>query len=138
MYKTLKVSTNERGTAIAQVNIPDRKSGRYLIRITDPVSGHSTGRTAYFFRNWWSNSSKGNSEAATMLVFNSDKEKYNVGDVAEITFPSGAEGNALISVVNGAEVLETQWVKTNKGQTKARITITPEMSPNVFVNISLV
>ena len=137
LYKTLKVSTNERGTAIAQVNIPDRKSGRYLIRITDPVSGHSTGRTAYFFRNWWSNSSKGNSEAATMLVFNSDKEKYNVGDVAEITFPSGAEGNALISVENGAEVLETQWVKTNKGQTKARITITPEMSPNVFVNISL-
>tara|TARA_B100000809_G_scaffold179903_1_gene177524 strand:- start:9679 stop:15216 length:5538 start_codon:yes stop_codon:yes gene_type:complete len=137
LYKEFEISTNIRGTGIVNIKIPDRSSGRYLIRITDPVSGHSTGRTAYFFRNWWSNSSGGNSESATMLVFNSDKEKYNVGEVAELTFPSGSAGNALISVENGSEVLETQWVKTIKGQTTARITITPEMSPNVFVNISL-
>lgn len=137
LYKEFEISTNSRGTGIANIKIPKNRRGRYLIRITDPVSGHSTGRTAYFFRNWWSNSSEGNSESATMLVFNSDKEKYNVGEVAEVTFPSGTIGNALISVENGSEVLETQWVKTEKGQTTAKITITPEMSPNVFVNISL-
>ena len=137
LYKEYEISTNNQGTGTTNIKIPDDKSGRYLIRITDPLSGHSTGRTAYFFRNWWSNSSGGNSQSATMLVFNSDKGKYSVGEVAELTFPSGNAGNALISIENGSEVLETQWVKTQKGQTIARITITPEMAPNAFVNISL-
>ena len=137
LYKEFEINTDSGGTGIANIKIPDANSGRYLIRITDPVSGHSTGRTAYFFKDCWSKASGGNSASATMLVFNSDKEKYNVGDIAEITFPSGTIGNALLSVENGSEVLETQWVKTQKGQTTAKITITPEMSPNVFVNISL-
>ncbi|MEI6866518.1 MG2 domain-containing protein [Flavicella sp.] len=137
LFREFEISTSSRGTGLVNINIPNDKNGRYLIRITDPVSGHSTGRTAYFFRDWRSNSSGGNSESATMLVFNSDKEMYKVGDVAEITFPSGTEGNALVSIENGSKVLETQWVKTKKGQTTAKFTITPEMAPNVFVNISL-
>lgn len=136
LYKSFKINTDLRGTGVANIKIPDSKSGRYLIRIKDPVSGHATGRTAYFFRDWWSNS-EGSSESATMLVFNSDKEFYNVGETAEITFPSSSVGNALVCVENSSEVLETQWVKTIKGQTKVSIPITADMTPNVFVNISL-
>jgi uncharacterized protein YfaS (alpha-2-macroglobulin family) len=136
LYKSFKINTDKRGVGIANVKIPDSRSGRYLIRIKDPISGHATGRTAYFFRDWWSNS-EGNSESATMLVFNSDKESYNVGENAEITFPSGSEGHALVSIENSSEVLQTQWVKTVKGQSKVSIAITADMTPNVFVNISL-
>jgi len=137
LFKSFKISTGANGTGVLDLKIPDNNSGRYLIRVVDPISGHATGRTAYFFRDWWSNSSNKNSESATMLVFSSDKEKYNVGETATITFPSGTAGNALISVENSTEVLETQWVKTQKGQTTATIPITAAMTPNVYINISL-
>lgn len=72
-----------------------------------------------------------------MLVFSADKENYNVGETAKITFPSGTQGRALISVENGSEVLSYKWVMTTQGETTVNIPITPEMAPNVFVNISL-
>ena len=72
-----------------------------------------------------------------MLLFSADKEKYNVGEEAFITFPSGSDGHALISVENGTEVLATHWIETKKGETKAAIKITKEMAPNIYVNISL-
>src|SRR5690606_8601318 len=66
-----------------------------------------------------------------------DKEHYNVGETAKITFPSGSEGRALISIENGTEVLNYHWVKTQPGNTTFNIPITSEMAPNVFINISL-
>ncbi|MGB2272862.1 MAG: alpha-2-macroglobulin family protein [Flavicella sp.] len=138
LYKSFKVSTNFKGEAKVNINIPNTNSGRYLIRIKDPVSGHATGRTAYFFKDWWSNSGAKNSDAATMLVFNADKEKYNVGEVAKISFPSSKTGKALLTIENSSQVIQSQWVETQNGQTTVAIPITSEMTPNIFVNISLV
>ncbi|MDC0009367.1 MG2 domain-containing protein [Winogradskyella sp.] len=131
------VDTDTNGKASFKLNIPESDRGRYLIRVVDPVSGHATGRTAYFYKNWWSNSASGDKEAAKMLVFSTDKDKYNVGDTAKLTFPSGSEGRALVSIENGTEVLQHQWVKTKPGETTIDISVTAEMAPNVFINISL-
>lgn len=136
-YLTSTISTNSKGEGSFKLHIPENDRGRYLIRIIDEKSGHATGRTAYFYKNWWQNSSSGDKEAAKMLVFSADKEKYNVGETAKITFPSGSGGRALISIENGTKVLETKWVKTTKGTTSVNIPINKNMSPNVFVNISL-
>ncbi|GAL88906.1 alpha-2-macroglobulin family protein [Jejuia pallidilutea] len=136
-YMSLKVNTNANGKANFNIKIPDNDRGRYLIRISDPVSGHATGRTAYFYKNWWQKAPSSDKEAAKMLVFSADKENYNVGEVAKVTFASGSEGRALVSIENGTEVLDYNWVKTNKGETTVDIPITKEMAPNVFVNISL-
>lgn len=136
-YKTQKINTNTNGKAQLHINIPDDERGRYLIRIVDPVSGHATGRTAYFYKNWWQKAPSNDKEAAKMLVFSSDKETYNVGETAKVTFASGNEGRALISIENGTEVLDTKWVKTKRGETTVDIPVTKEMAPNVFVNISL-
>ncbi|MGJ8591640.1 MAG: alpha-2-macroglobulin family protein [Aquaticitalea sp.] len=136
-YLDRKVNTDANGKGKFNIKIPENERGRYLIRITDPKSGHATGRTAYFYKNW-SNSAPGNDkEAAKMLVFAADKEQYHVGQTATIKFPSGNEGRALVSVENGSEVLSYKWVKTTQGETTVKIPITKEMSPNVFVNISL-
>lgn len=133
-----KIKTAANGKTTFNLNIPDEESGRYLIRIIDPKSGHATGRVAYFYRNWWSRAGAGgDAESAKMLVFSADKEKYNVGETATITFPSGSEGRALLSIENGTEVLGTQWIETKKGETQATIPITKEMAPNIYVNISL-
>ena len=134
--KSVKVNTNPKGKGSFKLNIEDHNRGRYLIRITDPVSGHSTGVIKYFYKNWYGGNSV-DKEAAQMLVFSTDKEAYQVGETAKLSFPSGHEGRALISIENGSEVLQHQWVKTQKGETKVEIPITKEMAPNVFLNISL-
>ena len=131
------IHTNTQGKASFTLNIPENKGGRYLIRIYDPKSGHATGRTTYFYRNWWRSPEGSGGQSANMLLFATDKEKYNVGETAHITFPSGASGRALISVENGSEVVEQRWVKTAKGETKLDLPITASMAPNVFINISL-
>ncbi|WOD45147.1 alpha-2-macroglobulin family protein [Hwangdonia lutea] len=136
-YLSKKINTDANGKSTLNINIPDNDRGRYLIRVIDPVSGHATGRTAYFYKNWWSNSSSGDKEAAKMLVFSADKETYNVGETAKITFQSGSEGRALVSIENGTEVLDYKWIKTQQGETTVNVPVTPEMAPNVFVNISL-
>ena len=136
-YKTFKITTNSKGKGSFKINIPEEDRGRFLIRVIDKKSGHATGRTAYFYKNWWQNSTSGDKEAAKMLVFSADKEKYNVGETAKITFPSGSKGRALISIENGTKVIETKWVETKKGTTSVEIPINKNMAPNVFVNISL-
>ncbi|WP_431133995.1 alpha-2-macroglobulin family protein [Psychroserpens mesophilus] len=132
-----KASTDATGKTSFTIKIPENDRGRYLIRIYDPVSGHATGRTAYFYKNWSGFSAGNDKEAAKMLVFASDKETYNVGETATITFPSGHEGRALVSIENGSDVIDYKWVKTTQGETKVEIPITSEMAPNVFLNISL-
>ncbi len=136
-FTSSTVNTNAKGEASFNINVPDDESGRYLIRVYDKESGHATGRIAYFYRNWWQRNSGNNKEAAKMLVFAADKETYIIGEEAKVTFPSGTEGRALISIENGTEVLSTTWVKTQKGETTASIPITKEMTPNVYINISL-
>ncbi|GAA4305154.1 alpha-2-macroglobulin family protein [Aestuariibaculum suncheonense] len=136
-YLDQKINTDANGKTHFTLNIPESERGRYLIRVIDPVSGHATGRTAYFYKNWNQTAPSSDKEAAKMLVFSADKETYNVGETARITFPSGTEGRALISIENGSEVVSYQWIKTTQNETTVNIPITPEMAPNVFINISL-
>ncbi|TYC13425.1 hypothetical protein ES677_06750 [Bizionia gelidisalsuginis] len=131
------VNTDAKGKASFKINVPETESGRYLIRVFDPKNGHATGRTAYFYKNWWSKQPSGDKEAAKMLVFAADKEKYNVGETAKITFPSGTAGRALVSIENGTDVLDYKWVETEHGETVVNIPVTKNMTPNAFVNISL-
>src|SRR5699024_1264521 len=93
-YKDFEVTTNDRGKAHFNLNIPDEERGRYLIRVKDEESGHATGRTAYFYKNWSQNPGNANADNAEMLVFSADKNTYAVGETAKITFPSGSGGNA--------------------------------------------
>jgi len=135
--KSFTINTDSNGKASFKVNIPDEEGGRYLIRIYDPKGKHATGRTAYFYKNWWQRPAGSDPQAAKMLVFSSDKEQYEVGETAKITFPSGTSGRALISIENGTEVLDQIWIKTQKGETTTDIPISKAMAPNVYVNISL-
>ncbi|WP_411894122.1 alpha-2-macroglobulin family protein [Winogradskyella sp. A2] len=131
------INTDSNGKGSFKLKIPENERGRYLIRILDPESGHATGRTAYFYKNWWSNAPSTDKEAAKMLVFSTDKKNYNVGETAKLTFPSGSEGRALVSIENGSKVINHKWVKTKPGETTIDLPVTPDMAPNVFINISL-
>ncbi|WP_432412173.1 alpha-2-macroglobulin [Rasiella sp. SM2506] len=136
-FKEMSVTTGGNGKGNFSIDIPEEEGGRYLIRVIDKESGHATGRVTYFYRNWWKRPTDGDSESSKMLIFSANKEKFDVGEEAVLTFPSGSAGRALISIENGTEVLSTQWIETTKGETQARIKITKEMAPNVYANISL-
>ncbi len=130
-------ATNGKGNYSSNFKTTDW--GRYLILVKDTRSGHTTGKTFYVDNDEWR--SRGNNDdasAATMLSFSTDKGKYNVGEKATLTIPSGKGGRALISIETGSTVLKTFWANTEKGQTKFSFTVEKEMSPNVYVNVSLI
>ena len=117
----------------------DDNYGRYLILVKDKNSGHTTGATFYVDDySWQSRSDNGDATAASMLSFTADKEKYNVDDKINLTIPSSEGGRALISIEAGSKVLKTYWVETAKGQTQFSFTAEKNMSPNIYVNVTMV
>jgi len=130
--KTNKLNTNN-GEGIYSLNVDSW--GRYLIKVKDPVSGHSAGKVVYM--SWTGDDKIGELAGATMLEFNVEKESVQVGEPIRINVPSSAGGNALISLETGSEVLQTFWVDTKAENTAIEIKATPDMSPNVYAHITL-
>lgn len=137
-YKRYLVSTNASGKGSVAFSVPENDWGRYLIRVIDHNDGHATSMTTVIDWSVWSGKSKkGDVSAANMLVFATDKEKYEVGDDMDISFPSSEGGRALVSIENGTKLISTKWIETKKGETKFSIEATKEMAPNVYIHISL-
>ncbi|MGV8878447.1 MAG: alpha-2-macroglobulin family protein [Sphingobacteriaceae bacterium] len=137
LLKTETVRLTEgRGKWTLRINEPEW--GRYLIRVKDPKTGHTTGKVIYIdWPNWAERLQQNNPTEAAMLSFTANKEKYQVGEEAVLTIPTPAEGRAMISLENGSKVLKTTWINTKKGQTQYQFTIEESMAPNIFVNVSL-
>lgn len=134
--KTLSTDSNGKGSFEFELKYPDW--GRYLVRIEDPKGMHATAQTIYMdWPGWVGKSRKNDPSAATMLMFSTDRETYNVGETATVTFPSSEGGRALVTVENGSKVLQSNWVKTLNGETKFQIPITQAFAPNVYIHISL-
>lgn len=132
-----KKISSKNGKASFQFRVDRPSWGRYLVRIEDPESGHVTGKIFYVDWPYWARSNRTENEHATMLSFSSDKETYTTGEPVKISFPSPAKGRALISIESGAKIVKKYWIDTEKGETKFEFQTTAEMSPNVFVNVSL-
>ncbi|MCG8837979.1 hypothetical protein G1K37_06370 [Tenacibaculum dicentrarchi] len=138
-YKTLQVKTNANGKGYFDLNISENDWGRYLIKVTDKRSKHVTSNVVYFDWPSWYGKKRGNQDKtnATMLVFTTDKESYEVNETATVKFPSSEGGRALITIENGTEVLDHFWVETTAKQTAFKFPVLANYTPNVFVNISL-
>ena len=119
------------------IDIKLKEWGRYLITVYDKKSGHSTGTVFFVDEPYWSRKNRTDNEFATMLAFSTDKEKYEVGEKVKFSFPSSANGSALISVESGSKIIQKEWIKTTDKETKGTFTVTEEMTPNVFVHITL-
>ncbi len=109
--------------------------GRYLIRIKDPLTGHSTGKIVYV--DYGQRLQESNPTDATMLSFTADKKSYKVGETATLTIPTGNEGRTLISFENGSKIIKSLWIDTYKGQTQYKFKVESSMAPNVFINVTL-
>ncbi|GHM99505.1 hypothetical protein WSM22_09950 [Cytophagales bacterium WSM2-2] len=111
--------------------------GRFLIRAYDPQSGHTTAKIVYIDWPGWAGRARNESSGATMLSFSSDKPAYNIGEKATLTIPGSDNGRALISIENGSHVIKTFWLETKSGDNKFSFELTEDMTPNVFVNVTM-
>ncbi|MBP5318189.1 MAG: hypothetical protein J6Y77_02140 [Paludibacteraceae bacterium] len=137
VYNT-KLSTDASGKASFQLNFGHDDWGTYYIRAYDPVSGHSCGLSAYFDWPYMTNRNLSASDKATKLPLASDKQSYQVGDVAHITFNGTTGARAIVNIENGARILSSTCEFITDKNASVDIPITADMQPNAYVHISLI
>jgi uncharacterized protein YfaS (alpha-2-macroglobulin family) len=138
MYKpviTKKIRTSG-GEGKFSFNIEKNEWGRYLIRASSP-EGHATGKIVLV--DWpWEYGMKGNTEGATLLAINTDKEKYNPGDEIKLSFPAPENARVIVTLENSTSVLEEIRAITAKGNTVVSFKARPEMAPNVYAYVTVI
>ncbi|MEQ8469812.1 MAG: MG2 domain-containing protein [Marinoscillum sp.] len=113
------------------------QSGQYLIEVQDAST--NLGHTSSIFMSAYPYGGvpSGDENAGT-LSLRSDKESYQVGDEAIVTFPSPRKGNILLTVEQGNDILISQWVKPkDQEEMQVRVKIAKSMAPNVYVTITV-
>uniref|UniRef100_UPI0002559AD1 alpha-2-macroglobulin family protein n=1 Tax=Ochrovirga pacifica TaxID=1042376 RepID=UPI0002559AD1 len=131
------IATNTKGTASFNYELKYPEWGRYFVKVTDRVSGHSTGETVFIdWPGWAGKAKKGNQKEAAMLVFTTNKETYQVGEQVQLNFPSAANGHALITIENSQKVIKHFVVPTQKGSTDFQFKVDKSMTPTVYISIS--
>lgn len=115
------------------------KWGRFFIRVTNPATGQSCGQFVYI--DWPSSYGKGESNipgGATMLALSSDKTKCKVNETVKVTIPGMKGARAMVSLENGSRVVKAYWVDAGKTENVEEIRATPDMTPNIFINVTVV
>jgi hypothetical protein len=130
------LTTNSKGEA--QWDYTVNEWGRYLVRVCDTESGHCSGDFFYAGYPWYGE--EGNDQyrqAAAMVTFTTDKEKYNVGETVTVRLPEGKSGQALITVENGEQVLQSFWADTKDGENTFTFEATEAMAPNIYAHVAI-
>ncbi|WP_010662338.1 alpha-2-macroglobulin [Marinilabilia salmonicolor] len=131
------VTTSGNGKATFDIRINKPEWGRYLIRVANAASGHSAAATVRVDWPGWARESRGG-ESASELIFSTDKKRYKVGEDVVVSFPSGDEGRALVSVETGTRILKSWWISPESKETQFSFKATSEMSPNIYVSVTLI
>lgn len=139
LRQEMELTTDAKGAAILKFRIDRPEWGRFAIRLTDPVSGHSCAAQVYVdWPGWEGRSRREDPSAAAMFNFNSDKDSYSVGEEATLILPSSGTGRALVSLETGSRVLKATWVELTDKETRYSFPITEEMAPNVYAHITVI
>ncbi len=131
-----EVTTNGKGEAGWTLSVDEW--GRYLVRVCDEESGHCSGSYFYAGYPWYGDDQYAYREAAAMLSFSSDKEKYKVGETVKLSLPAGESGRALVTLENGTRVVESFWIDSKQGENTFSFKAKPEMAPNVYAHVALI
>ena len=128
---------NGQGKWQFEIKYPDW--GRYLIRACNMNSpAHCTGKTVYVdWPGWAGRAQEEGSGSASRLNFFANKPAYTVGETATIKLPKTAQGRALLSVETGSRILKQKWIEFTGTRSKFELPITADMSPNVYIHITL-
>lgn len=133
------IVTDAKGHAKLKFRVDRPDWGRFTVRVTDPNSGHSSALQFYLdWPGWEGRSRRDEPDQAAMLSFNSDKQRYNVGEQATLIIPSSGSGRALVSLETGSRTLDAVWVQLKDKETRHTFNITADMAPNVYAHVTVV
>ena len=128
---------NGQGSFEFEVKYPEW--GRYLVRACDTEGGHCSGTVFYMdWPGWAGHAREEGGSGAGVLSFSSDKPEYKVGETALIQLPPATQGRALMTIENGSGVLHKRWIELSKDNTRFEVPVTATMTPNVYVNVTLI
>lgn len=130
------VTVDGRGQWRFQVKYPDW--GRYLLRACDVETKHCTSQVFYMdWPGWAGRGREERSVGANVLNVTADKTEYVVGDTAIVQLPPASQGRALVSIENGSRILDARWIEFGKDAPRIELPLTAQMSPTVYVNVTL-
>lgn len=133
----VKEGTLSSRTTHVNLNFLPIEEGVYFVEVIDESgTKHSSGivLSAYPY-----GSSPSSDKNAGSLALVSDKDKYNVGDVAKVQFPSPKEGIILVTVEKQNQILSKEvYYPKSEGEMTIDIPITDKMVPNAYVSVSLI
>ena len=72
-----------------------------------------------------------------MVTLVCDKQKYKTGETASISFATGADEHALVTIERNGKILSQSWLKTKEGTTVYKLPLTKDMAPNIYVHVTL-
>ncbi|MCQ2250664.1 MAG: MG2 domain-containing protein [Bacteroidales bacterium] len=136
LISTENVEIDGTGSYTFMVKYP--QWGRFLIDVTDMNTGISASQ--FFYMDWPESYGRSAimSQGSTIVELSKDKDKYQVGDIAQITIPSNEGGHALVTVENGTKVISSQWISTKAGKTEFKLKIEPSYEPGVYVFVETI
>lgn len=130
----IKIGPDGRGSWNFQIKYPNW--GRFLVRAVDKSGGHAAGKVVYIDWPGWAGRGRDSGGAQAMLELTAGAEKYAPGDKASVSFPSNAEGRALVAIERAGRILREEWIQTKKETTLYEFAVTPNMAPNVYLHVS--
>jgi hypothetical protein len=129
-----ELTTDARGQAAWTVK--PNQWGRYLVRIADTEEGHTAGD--FFWSGYPQQLDDIQSRnAAAMLPFTVEKEKYNVGEEVVLKVPASESGRILLTLENGTRVAKHLWFDAVAGDNFLKFKAEKGMAPTVYAHVSL-
>ncbi|MEM1358091.1 MAG: MG2 domain-containing protein, partial [Bacteroidota bacterium] len=125
-----QVTTGSDGSAAVSINVSNW--GRYLLRACDG-GGHCTGE--YFYGGYRQEAD--DRESASLLRLRAEQEEVNIGEQVNLSVPSSAGGNLLVSLETGAGTIDQFWVEADAGETKISFKADERMVPTVYANVTM-
>jgi alpha-2-macroglobulin len=113
-------------------------NGEYLIEVSDGGAGHSA---SLFFSAYQYGSVPGGDMNEGSLALKSDKAKYASSETAKIMLPNPKQGNILVTLERGRQLLNWFWVDPSRSSADELIIDIPlnrNMLPNVYVTVSVI
>ena len=114
-----------------------RTSGEYEIRVYKPGVNNYVSRTFYAYG--WGNNYNSNFEVNNEgnVDIQLDKEKYLVGETANILFKTPFAGKLMVTIETN-EVLDHFILDTDKKSASMKLKITEKYQPNVYISATLI
>ena len=129
------LTTDSRGQATWKVKPEDW--GRYFVRALDAQGGHASGD--FFWSGYPEDLNDiASRNAAAMLPFSAEKEKYNVGDEVTLKVPASENGRILLTLENGTRVAKHMWFDAKAGDNYLKFKAEESMSPTVYAHVSMI